>query len=440
MEPPIGPANHAQKATTNPSISSFSNPVKLLPEVRLRPRTSYGATLIRTGSTVPLFLVATIITAVVYFAPLKVLDTVLPAYWMSVLLGLSITLVLWLLFSFFTRDRTTFNLANALISSRLKSRLLTLSALIHSWEGNGIVSENEPHVEQVYEYFGSINHLDQGGSVWVLGTGYLEIGQFLDRAEEAMIEFAPEAEVIREAIFDEVCLEGSAIGAREDWLNKLRTAVQKLDSSAGIYMKPFTIQANVQASSPYAEQAGARSALSSVKRALNSYRYDLWEALVRLRNQLLSVTLIVTLFTYVLLCFAILSGTSAAAIMAITIFYFLGVFSGLFSRLSTESRAGHIGDDYGVTMACIVLTPIMSGLSAIVGVLIVAMGISLLHSPLKLESVYDATRALNVLAAAVFGLFPNLLVNTIQRQSSRYVALFYVGNLSLMSFSSRATK
>ncbi len=384
-------------------VSVTSSPVGRPPQ-----RASYGAALIRTGSTVPLFLVASIITAVVYFASVNVLDAVLPAPWIAVLLGLSITLVLWLLLSFFARGWTTFDRANALISSRLKSRLLSLSAQFVSWRWNGKDRNDQTDFKQAQAYFDSIEDIFKTGrSMWVLGTGYLEIGQLLDRAEETMIEFAPVSEVIAQANLVELYLEGSAIGQREKLLNILRTAVQELNL-------PLSVAP---------PQEGPRLGLRSVKQVLNSYRHDLWEALVRMRNQLLSVTFIIALFTYVLLCFAVLSGVPTVAMMSITIFYFLGAASGFFSRLSTESRANRLGDDYGVSMARIVLTPLMSGLSAIAGVLVVAMSLSLLRSPLRLVSVYDATSALNVLAAAVFGLLPNIFANTLLRRSSRYVAL-----------------
>src|SRR5260370_16174632 len=213
-------------------VSVRSSPVGRPPQ-----RASYGAALIRTGSSVPLFLVASIITAVVYFASVNVLDAVLPAPWIAVLLGLSITLVLWLLLSFFARGWTTFDRANALISSRLRSRLLSLSAQFKSWEMYIKDSpQNLTYFEQVQAYLESIEDIFKTGkSMWVLDTGYLELGQLLDRAEETIIEFAPISEVVAQASFDELCLAGSAIERREDLLNKLRTVIQKLDSSAGSY-------------------------------------------------------------------------------------------------------------------------------------------------------------------------------------------------------------
>src|SRR5260370_2400094 len=123
---------------------------------RLAQRACYGVVLIRTGSTVPIFLVASIITAVVYFASVNVLDAVLPAPWIAVLLGLSITLVLWLLLSFFARGWTTFDRANALISSRLKSRLLSLSAQFVSWRWNGKDSNTPTDLQQAQVIFYSI--------------------------------------------------------------------------------------------------------------------------------------------------------------------------------------------------------------------------------------------------------------------------------------------
>jgi hypothetical protein len=75
------------------------------------------------------------------------------------------------------------------------------------------------------------------GLPWALATGYTKVWGRLYRAEEALIEFAPEKKVLEGAYYDEERLEGSDIKNRDDLLGKLRKAVVSLDPSAAKYLK-----------------------------------------------------------------------------------------------------------------------------------------------------------------------------------------------------------
>jgi hypothetical protein len=168
----------------------------------------------------------------------------------------------------------------------------------------------------------------------------------------------------------------------------------------------------------------ARSALREVRRTINEFRKGLWEGLVTIRNQLIGTTIITGLPAYVLLCFAIIAGAPPASIMAATIFYIVGALTGLFGRLYIESKAESAAEDYDLTLARIVVTPVLAGLAAVGGVLLTTMlSLTVLKSPalqsvnqqLGLGAIYNLnSNTFGIIVAAVFGLTPNLFINILQ--------------------------
>ncbi len=91
------------------------------------------------------------------------------------------------------------------------------------------------------------------------------------------------------------------------------------------------------------------------------------------------------------------------------VFYFLGAIVGLFGRLFDERNADIVIDDYGLSMARIIVTPLISGLAALIGVLFATA-----------SSTIDAIYKINVqnlLFAAVLGFAPNILIGMLQNKS-----------------------
>ena len=179
----------------------------------------------------------------------------------------------------------------------------------------------------------------------------------------------------------------------------------------------------------------ARNALRDVRRTINEYRDHLWEGLVTGRNLLMGTALITGLLTYVLFCFAIIAGASPVIITAATAFYLVGALLGLFNRLYDESKVNIASNDYNVTLARIIVTPVLSGIAGVLGVLLTAMlSITLLKSalpqnanlssvapPLGLEDSFNLQRnSLGILIAAAFSLTPNLLINTLKKKANDF--------------------
>jgi hypothetical protein len=78
------------------------------------------------------------------------------------------------------------------------------------------------------------------GLNWPLATGYVKVWEELYRAEEAMIEVAPQKKVLEGAFYDEERLVGSDIPNRQNLLDKLRKAVASIDPGAYKYLSSTT--------------------------------------------------------------------------------------------------------------------------------------------------------------------------------------------------------
>lgn len=520
---------------------------------------TYAAALVLIGCLFPLPIVMMIVTASIYIAPFSpALTTVLtqwiPLGWAALLAGFIISLILWLLFALPFTSFSSVESAIPVSGSHLKNHFLALCAGFNALldmenTGNPIPKEHSYsyHMasEQVRSYLAEIAQaLSYRDMRWIAGTGYLHAWNLVHRAEEAMITIEPREEVIREAIYDELCLTGSSIEARSLALNKLRTAISNLSASAMIYLDaPSSFQSNApvtsqpnsansngtlqtatvnaadqsamatstatpQSSATMAgettvgdgnaaktalingtpagdpgsetmkgsaaqepvtpvvdttatgkdqrstmtELAGgtdsmtepeARGALRDVRRTINEFRDGLWEGLVTLRNQLLGTALIAGTSTYVLLGFAIIAGASPTSIKGAMTFYLVGALVGLFGCLYAESQSQKANDDYDLTLARIIATPILGGLAAVGGVLLMAMlSLTLLKTPgappqsVQIVGIYNlGSNELGVVIAAVFGYSPNLFINVLRDKAANITS-----QLQNISASDQGTK
>lgn len=94
------------------------------------------------------------------------------------------------------------------------------------------------------------------GLPWALGRGYINVWERLHRAEESLIEVAPQETVLAGALYDEFRLQGSNIDNCDDLLTRLRKAVNVLDPGATQYLKtsaPVTAPLVITTPSPLAD-------------------------------------------------------------------------------------------------------------------------------------------------------------------------------------------
>jgi hypothetical protein len=262
------------------------------------------------------------------------------------------------------------------------------------------------------------------GLPWVLATGYINLWNRIHRAEELLIMTMRGNAVIQGAIHDELRLVGSSIRNRSILLPKLRMAVRELNKSAVMYLKdqppavtppavtppagtppagtdttattpPVTTPADAQpAQGTAGNEVLARSILREVRRNINEFRDDRWDGLVRARNHLLEAVIFTGLTMYLIVALAIIMHVPRASILAASVFFLVGSLVGFFKRLSDESTANvHSEDDYGLSRARLIHTPLFSGLAAVGGVIIFAFVPALLGNEVLAPKTLPANNA-----------------------------------------------
>ncbi len=294
------------------------------------------------------------------------------------------------------------------------------------------------------------------GVLWTSGTGYNNAWSLLHHAEEALIEWENVPELIRGAIHDKLAIQGSAISSKDELLDKLARAVTTLDPLAVAYLKDHQSKESSeldQLAEAFKQKAikqimsengldddaskgvdpkaklMARVALREVRSTLNSFRDKSWEGIVRARNKLLASIAVTGTVTHILLSITILTSQMpnavhpASALMAATAFYLIGAVTGLFGRFYHESIASNAIDDFGFSIARLIATPLLSGLAGIGGVLFTVM-FAALGGPaaggmVTLGNIFNLDPKL-FLAAAIFGLTPNLLIKGLQEKGRKY--------------------
>lgn len=110
-------------------------------------------------------------------------------------------------------------------------------------------------------------------------------------------------------------------------------------------------------------------------------------------------------------------------IMAATAFYMVGAVSGLFGRFYNEVNANTAVDDFGLSLARLIATPLLSGLAGIGGVIITLVLSDTLTSAksIPLESIFTFDPGY-LLTAAAFGLAPNLIISGLQQRTAKYAS------------------
>jgi hypothetical protein len=364
----------------------------------------YFGALVLLAAIIPLPFLAALITIIVYLSPSSF--QWLGASAMVIILGLIITLVLWLLLAIPCRSFAT---AKGGKPSDFASLQRTAGVLK---EQLGIVKSER--ATQDTEYKAAIadiesnrkNYYDMlncNGLPWVSYTGYVSMWDRINKIDEAMIGVLPCQTVIESANYDELSLTDSGVPGSNDLLTLLDKDIATLSSDP---TSPSAVN-NGQVSQQSEQKA--RANIRKVKSALHKFTNERWDGLVRARNQLMVTAFLTTFFTYILVIIAILANVPRMNTIDAMVFYFLGAIVGLFGRLFDERNADTVMDDYGLSMARIIVTPLISGLAALVGVLFVTTSSTI-------DTIYNITLQ-NLVFAGVLGFAPNILISSLQSKS-----------------------
>jgi len=274
---------------------------------------------------------------------------------------------------------------------------------------------------------------------WLLAYGYVDGWRRIHRVQEALIVLDGLQTILGEALYDELRLMDSKISQQEELLARLRHAVAELDPCAAEYLTttPKTPEPPRQTADDddrVGRGAQARVVLSQIRFVLDDYRDSRRDGIVRARNNLYTAGVFTGLTSTLLLVVAILAGASTTAITAAAAFYLVGGLVGLFRQLRTAASKDSATDDFGLSTARLIETPLFSGLAAIGGVVLTAMvaavipatapkaGTALGKVP-SLGQIFDVTKnPTGLIVAAVFGLAPSLLIARLQQRVDDYQA------------------
>lgn len=435
---------------------------------------AYGAALAGGFAIVPIFLLA--FTVAIYLVMSGVPN------WVPVLAGLVVTFLLWLLIStamipLAARDKANSRSYGMLVSrlSQLETRLQIIQASHQKFSLYQRIA-----LEEAYGNFQELDAMlyDSTSRLpWVLGIGYVVAWFKLHRAEEALMDVEPVEMVVREAYHDHLAISNSKMSNANDLLDRLHIAVKTLDPGMADAVSSATPLADVAAhlkdiagdlkevkgklQKPTKETAeedhqqddqahkddhdhapgtpgkedNARVTIREIRRTLNEYRDQLWDNIIRGRNRLMGGIFITGFATYVLLCVALLASTSPGngirpAILAATAYYIVGAVAGLFGTIYRESNANASdssdSDDYGLTLARLIATPLLSGLAGLAGAflysIIILQVAQITASTASLSSIFSLNRIDYLIAAALAGYAPSIIVQGLQQRTNKYLS------------------
>jgi hypothetical protein len=244
-------------------------------------------------------------------------------------------------------------------------------------------------------------------------------------------------DVAGDGLYDEMRLKDSHINNSVDYIDRLRWALGHL-KVGGRYLlnhpgEPVVKEEEITPRS----RAQARVALREVRHIINQYRDTRRDGLVRTRINLMVAGTLTGLIASLLLAMAVLRGVEQPALVAAMTFYLVGATVGLVDQMNRGwDDSGATEEDYGLTQARLLFTPLQSGLAALGGVLITAMLYATLSGPIvtspetgtelavpQMSEILDLDSGrFGLVIAAVFGLTPRLFVDRLKGQAEKYKA------------------
>lgn len=423
--PPQPPAGRAPETAPQPASVSDRAPTDK------RPSTGYLGALWIVAPLMP-GLAAVVTVGTYLFLPTiaGVEPPTPPAYpaW-ALIAGLGATAVVWFGGAFPGRALVSAPRAQLRLYAELLERTRSLrdrasTVVPGSPEERAAVEEARTHIEYATQ------ELERDGSGpalrWALASGYMSVLRALHRADEALIIVEPTDAAVGDALHDALSLEGSAIGNRERLIDIVRISMHRLSPGSAAAFMAAVSDAPPDDKDRLSENQ-AREALREVRHAINEFRDDRHDGLIRARNRLIWTMLAVGITTYLLLSLALVAGVPVKYIQSVAVLYLVGAIVGLFNRLRIEAGQSSAVEDFGLSQARLVVTPLVSGLAAVAGVYLIAAAPALLPSsatgagaPPALATVFDLTaNPISLIYAAIFGLAPGSLTSRLTTASAR---------------------
>ena len=333
------------------------------------------------------------------------------------LTGVSLGIGLWIAFSLLLVRVSTVRNANPNVWRELSSELDDQEAW---FEERNVPLRAARHLETLSRELSS----DRPAIRWAFGMGYVDLWRRLHRVDEARFDHMSDCEAAAEAVYDCERIEGSAIPNGQRLLDQLRCAVRILDPDATSYLRRPARRVRPVNGSP----ALAREIVRNARRAVNDFRDDRREGLVRARTLLLITVLATGIATFLLLGLAVVEEIPQSTVAVAAAFYLVAAIVGLVRQLrDASSRDTVVGEDYGLGYARLIHTPLFSGIAGVAGVVLVSvvgpLAVGHNETSQPLSDIFSLSKnESGLVVAAVFGLTPTLLLARLQQQAESYKA------------------
>ncbi len=257
---------------------------------------------------------------------------------------------------------------------------------------------------------------------WALAYGYVSVLRAIHRAEQEIMVLEPREDLLGDIQHDELALSRSSIANRDILLANLasaRTAFTANGSTSVWHGRSLARERAVEAE--------ARLKAETVRRAIDQFRDDARDGIVRSRNQLLTLVLALGWLTFGMFGLAVLTDAAPIYLMSVLALYFVGVGAALAGRLRIGSRQRATAEDFGLGQVRLLATLLMAGLAAVGGVYLVAAFPSLfpaqgaqINPVPALSTIFDLrSNTAALLYAAIAGLVPETLMNFILRGTDK---------------------
>jgi hypothetical protein len=262
---------------------------------------------------------------------------------------------------------------------------------------------------------------------WVRATGYSNILRTLHRVEEMILAAQPDHAVVGDALNDYLSLTNSTVVERDKLIVDLRAAVYVIAPDAA---RTFFNPAGPVTGAPEAKPTvvEAREVLREVRFAINNFRDSRVDRQIGTRNSLFLVIWAGAGCTYLALGLAVIAGVPTNTLIAVSAYFLVAAIAGLLNRLRIEAGRSTAVEDYGLSLARLVASRLLSGLAGIGGVYLVAKSPAFLSAiapgaatKLSVSQIFDLQHnELGLLVAVLFGFTPALFFSSLQRQSERF--------------------
>jgi hypothetical protein len=348
-------------------------------EARARPNGEYRAALAGTLPWVPW--TAAILSTALYLAPIGDRELFRDN---AVAFGVLAALLLWLGYPLADRRYATADTQSPGWSAALRDRVQWLSETVA--DGTQVRS-GTPADERILAIArSSLEQLQadlrKGGMGWVTRDAYMAAWADVHRVEQLLIDVSPPADLVRLAMTDVLRVHGSNIPDAESLERRLRLAASVIDPGSDAFFRTVDVAAPDAEDSPGADTVGpvpearvearARAVIRAVHDSITSYRSGLWSELAYARWLLLRTTATAGLVAYLVLALALVVGVSESHLGTAWAYFLTGAVAGLFLRLRRAGTETSVSDDYGLEYARLYQTPLLSGMAAVIGVVIMA--------------------------------------------------------------------